>query len=72
MAREVHRLSNRANKPFVAVNCAALPENILESELFGSERGAFTGAVSREGRFERASGGTMLLDEIGTSRRPHR
>jgi len=65
VAREVHRLSNRANKPFVAVNCAALPESILESELFGSERGAFTGAVSREGRFERASGGTMLLDEIG-------
>jgi two-component system response regulator HydG len=65
VAREVHRLSVRAHKPFVAVNCAALPESILESELFGSERGAFTGAVSREGRFERASGGTMLLDEIG-------
>ncbi|MBI5496886.1 MAG: sigma-54-dependent Fis family transcriptional regulator [Deltaproteobacteria bacterium] len=65
VAREIHRLSNRSSRAFVAVNCAALPESILESELFGSERGAFTGAVSREGRFERAHGGTMLLDEIG-------
>ncbi|MEW5848450.1 MAG: sigma-54 dependent transcriptional regulator [Myxococcota bacterium] len=65
VAREIHAHSQRASKPFVAVNCAALPETILESELFGSERGAFTGAVSREGRFERANGGTMLLDEIG-------
>jgi two-component system response regulator HydG len=65
VAREIHALSPRKREAFVAVNCAALPESILESELFGSERGAFTGAVSREGRFERANGGTLLLDEIG-------
>jgi len=64
-ARLLHRLSPRAAGPFVPVNCAALPESILESELFGHERGAFTGAAQRrEGRFERAHGGTLFLDEI--------
>ena len=66
-ARTLHRLSSRNDKPFVAVNCAAIPEQLIESELFGVERGAFTGAVqSRAGRFERADGGTLFLDEIGT------
>ncbi|HYG89269.1 MAG TPA: sigma-54-dependent Fis family transcriptional regulator [Azospirillum sp.] len=66
-ARTLHTLSRRADKPFVAINCAAIPENLIESELFGVERGAFTGAVqSRPGRFERAHGGTIFLDEIGT------
>ncbi|MCP3163811.1 sigma-54-dependent transcriptional regulator [Myxococcus qinghaiensis] len=65
-ARSVHEFSSRAKGAFVAVNCGALPENILEAELFGVERGAFTGAVARrEGRFERAHGGTLFLDEIG-------
>ena len=64
-ARFVHQKSRRANKPFVAVNCAAIPENLLESELFGHEKGAFTGAVARRiGKFEEADGGTLLLDEI--------
>ncbi|MBI1289798.1 response regulator [bacterium] len=66
LAKAVHQASPRARKPFVAVHCAALPEALLESELFGHERGAFTGAVSkRQGRFELASGGTIFLDEIG-------
>ena len=66
-ARTLHRLSSRSNKPFVALNCAAIPEQLIESELFGVERGAFTGATqSRAGRFERADGGTLFLDEIGT------
>jgi len=64
-ATELQRRSPRANKPFVAINCAALPETILEAELFGYEKGAFTGAVAqRKGRFEAANGGTMFLDEI--------
>jgi len=65
MARHVHTKSRRRNKPFIAVNCAAIPENLLESELFGHEKGAFTGAVARRiGKFEEANGGTLLLDEI--------
>ncbi len=65
-ARLVHRLSARREGPFVAVNCAALPETLLEAELFGYVRGAFTGAVApRPGKFEQADGGTLLLDEIG-------
>ena len=66
-ARRLHRISARSQQPFVAVNCAAIPETLIESELFGVERGAFTGASqSRPGRFERADGGTLFLDEIGT------
>jgi DNA-binding NtrC family response regulator len=65
LARYVHARSNRSNKPFISINCAAIPENLLESELFGHEKGAFTGAVGRRiGKFEEASGGTLLLDEI--------
>ncbi len=65
-ARALHAMSPRANKPFVAVNCAALPGELIESELFGAEKGAFTGAGNaRAGRFERADGGTLLLDELG-------
>lgn len=66
-ANMLHRISKRADDPFVAVNCAAIPETLIESELFGVERGAYTGAIaSRPGRFERADGGTLFLDEIGT------
>ncbi|CAM8628340.1 RocR Transcriptional regulator containing PAS, AAA-type ATPase, and DNA-binding domains [Comamonadaceae bacterium] len=66
-ARSLHRNSDRAAKPFVAINCAAIPDTLIESELFGVERGAYTGAgASRPGRFERADGGTLFLDEIGT------
>jgi DNA-binding NtrC family response regulator len=65
LARYVHQRSNRANKPFICVNCAAIPESLLESELFGHEKGAFTGAIARRiGKFEEANGGTLLLDEI--------
>ncbi|HEX4199572.1 MAG TPA: sigma-54 dependent transcriptional regulator [Caulobacteraceae bacterium] len=65
MARYVHKKSRRATRPFISVNCAAIPENLLESELFGHEKGAFTGAVARRiGKFEEADGGTLLLDEI--------
>ena len=66
VAEAVHRLSNRCRKPFVALNCAAIPETLLEAELFGHTRGAFTGAVQgRVGRIEAANGGTLFLDEIG-------
>ncbi|MBO9425624.1 sigma-54-dependent Fis family transcriptional regulator [Labrenzia sp. R4_1] len=65
IARHVHKCSNRASKPFISINCAAIPEHLLESELFGHEKGAFTGAVARRiGKFEEADGGTLLLDEI--------
>ncbi len=65
MARYLHKRSRRAEKPFISLNCAAIPENLLESELFGHEKGAFTGAVARRiGKFEEADGGTLLLDEI--------
>jgi len=65
-ARAIHNLSPRKNKPFIAINCAAIPRDLLENELFGSERGAFTGSVARKiGKFEIADGGTIFLDEIG-------
>ena len=65
IARFIHNKSNRATKPFIAVNCAAIPANLMESELFGHEKGAFTGALSRRlGKFEEANNGTLLLDEI--------
>ena len=65
IAKYVHARSKRANRPFISINCAAIPEALLESELFGHEKGAFTGAIARRiGKFEEASGGTLLLDEI--------
>lgn len=66
IARNIHALSNRNNEPFIAINCGAIPADLLESELFGHEKGAFTGAVAiRQGRFELANNGTIFLDEIG-------
>ena len=66
VAHAIHYNSPRANKPFVKVSCAALPDSLIESELFGYEKGAFTGAETRKkGRFEMAEGGTLFLDEIG-------
>ncbi|MEJ2582539.1 MAG: sigma-54 dependent transcriptional regulator, partial [Acidobacteriota bacterium] len=71
VARTLHRSSRRAERPFVAVNCAAIPETLIESELFGHEKGAFTGAHRRrEGRFEEADGGTIFLDEIASMPQP--
>jgi two-component system response regulator FlrC len=65
IARHVHAKSNRARKPFISINCAAIPESLIESELFGHEKGSFTGAIARRiGKFEEATGGTLLLDEI--------
>jgi formate hydrogenlyase transcriptional activator len=66
IARAIHRLSNRSSRPFIRVNCAAIPPSLIASELFGHEKGAFTGALQRrQGRFEAANGGTIFLDEIG-------
>ncbi|HEY8089160.1 MAG TPA: sigma 54-interacting transcriptional regulator [Polyangiaceae bacterium] len=66
IAREIHRRSNRVNGPFIVINCGAIPENLIESELFGHVKGAFTGAIaSRPGKFQVANGGTLFLDEIG-------
>src|ERR1700688_209538 len=66
LARTIHRLSPRAERPFIAINCSAIPESLMESEIFGHERGAFTGAAERRiGCFELADGGTLMLDEIG-------
>lgn len=71
VARAIYQHSDRASAPFIAINCAAIPENLLESELFGHERGAFTGADARRiGRFEQANGGTIFLDEIGDMNLP--
>jgi transcriptional regulator with GAF, ATPase, and Fis domain len=69
-ARWLHENSGRGEKPFVAVNCAAIPNDLIESELFGVQKGAYTGAqASRPGKFERADGGTLFLDELGSCRR---
>ena len=66
IAREIHNRSPRAGKPFITINCGAIPENLLESELFGHVKGAFTGAVAnKQGKFQAADGGTLFLDEIG-------
>src|ERR1700744_5937244 len=66
IARAFHRRSNRATRAFVRVNCAAIPQSLIASELFGHEKGAFTGALQRRiGRFEAANGGTIFLDEVG-------
>src|SRR5207342_2952106 len=66
IAREIHQRSDRKDGPFVVINCGAIPENLMESELFGHVRGAFTGAVAtRPGKFQLANAGTLFLDEIG-------
>ena len=66
IASAIHYNSNRSEKPFIKINCAAIPENLLESELFGHTKGSFTGAVAdKKGKFEIADGGTIFLDEIG-------
>src|SRR5205814_4655164 len=66
VARAIYQHSRRADKPFLAINCAAIPETLLESELFGHEKGSFTGAErKRIGKFEQCSGGTIFLDEVG-------
>src|ERR1700722_18087197 len=66
IARAIHKMSNRSSRPFIRVNCAAIPPSLIASELFGHEKGAFTGALQRRlGRFEAANGGTIFLDEIG-------
>src|SRR6185436_3543487 len=66
VARAIHRRSSRKTAPFITINCGAIPENLLESELFGHEKGSFTGAhAQRQGRIEMAQGGTLFLDEIG-------
>ncbi|HCL51199.1 MAG TPA: sigma-54-dependent Fis family transcriptional regulator, partial [Clostridiaceae bacterium] len=65
-SRAIHNESNRANKPFIPINCAALPEGLLEGILFGTTKGGFTGAIDRPGLFEQADGGTLLLDEINS------
>jgi DNA-binding NtrC family response regulator len=71
LARTIHKLSPRAERPFIAINCSAIPESLMESEIFGHERGAFTGAAERRiGCFELADGGTLLLDEIGEMHAP--
>jgi len=71
VARHIHELSQRRDRPFVAVNCGALADTLIESELFGHEKGSFTGAIaSKPGWFEAASGGTLFLDEVGDLPQP--
>lgn len=66
LAQSIHNASRRANGPFLAINCAAIPENLLEGLLFGTEKGAYTGAERRQGYFEQANNGTLLLDELNS------